>query len=176
MTPRFVQSEDPKVDSELERLTYSAYLLTLDPALAVSVVMAAIDGTLDDVSAGPDLETRTLELSLKQLRLNSGNDRDHVSSVYEARLYADSGAADSALLARWDEDASTNPIVMLDSPSRVAFVLHHVLGYEIKDAAKLAGMSEKEFRSHLRSAYVQLALGQLKSEMLPVSAGGSAQA
>jgi hypothetical protein len=176
MTPRFVQTDDMKVDSELERLTYSAYLLTLDPALALSVVMAAIDGSLEDVSASPDLETRTLKLSLKQLQLNSDTDRDHVSSAYEAALYSAPSAADSTLLAGWGQDASSNPIFMLDSSSRVAFVLHHVLGYEIKEAATLAGMTEKEFRAQLRSAYLQLALRQQGSEVQPISPGDSAQA
>ena len=175
MTPRFVQTDDMKVDSELERLTYSAYLLTLDPALALSVVMAAIDGSLEDVSASLDLETRTLELSLKQLQLNSGTDRDHVSSVYEAAFYGDPSAADSALLAGWEQDAIRNPIAMLDLSSRVAFVLHHVLGYEIKEAATLASMTEKEFRAQLRSAYVQMALRQQGSEVQPTTPGDYGQ-
>ena len=176
MTPRFVRTDDMKVDSELERLTYSAYLLTLDPALALSVVMAAIDGSLEDVSASPDLETRTLELSLKQLQLDPGTDCDHVASVYEAALYGDPSAADSALLAECGQDASSNPIVVLDLPSRVAFVLHHLLGYEIKEAATLARMTEKEFRAQLRSAYVQLALGQFRSEVQPTTPGEYGQA
>ena len=50
-----------------------------------------------------------------------------------------------------------NPIFALDSSSRIAFLLHHLLGYEIEDAALLTELSEKEFRAHLRSAYLQLA-------------------
>jgi hypothetical protein len=55
-----------------------------------------------------------------------------------------------------DEDPN-NPILALDSSSRIAFLLHHLLGYEIEDAALLTELSEKEFRAYLRSAYLQLA-------------------
>jgi hypothetical protein len=50
-----------------------------------------------------------------------------------------------------------NPILALDSSSRSAFLLHHLLGYKIEDAALLTELSEKEFRACLRSAYLQLA-------------------
>jgi hypothetical protein len=50
-----------------------------------------------------------------------------------------------------------NPILALDSNSRIAFLLHHLLGYKIEDAAFLRDVSEKEFRAYLRSAYLQLA-------------------
>ena len=44
MTPQPIQQVNRSLDVELDQLTYSAYLLTLDPDLALSVVMAAIDG------------------------------------------------------------------------------------------------------------------------------------
>ena len=50
-----------------------------------------------------------------------------------------------------------NPILALDSNSRIAFLLHHLLGCKIEDAAFLTEQSEKEFRAYLRSAYLQLA-------------------
>ncbi len=62
----------------------------------------------------------------------------------------------SAYLLCLDEDLN-NPILALDFRSRIAFVLHHLLGYEIEDAALLTELSEKEFRAYLRSAYLQLA-------------------
>jgi len=62
----------------------------------------------------------------------------------------------SAYLLCLDEDPN-NPILALDSSSRIAFLLHHLLGYEIGDAALLTELSEKEFRAYLRSAYLQLA-------------------
>jgi|GEM_PF-3634957 DNA-directed RNA polymerase specialized sigma24 family protein len=62
----------------------------------------------------------------------------------------------SAYLLCLDEDLN-NPILSLDSSSRIAFLLHHLLGYAIEDAALLTGLSEKEFRAYLRSAYLQLA-------------------
>lgn len=49
-----------------------------------------------------------------------------------------------------------SPLLSLDSASRSAFFLHHLLGYKIEDAALLVELSEKDFRAHLRSAYLQL--------------------
>jgi hypothetical protein len=71
MTPQISQTADKHIESELDRLTYSAYLLTLDPGLAVSVVMTAIDGSLEEITTGPDLLERTVELALEQLRRES---------------------------------------------------------------------------------------------------------
>ena len=66
----------------------------------------------------------------------------------------------SAYLLCLDEDPN-NPILSLDSSSRIAFVLHHLLGYKIEDAAFLIEVSEKEFRACLRTAYLQLASGSV---------------
>ena len=66
----------------------------------------------------------------------------------------------SAYLLCLDEDLN-NPILALDSRSRIAFLLHHLLGYRIEDAAFLTGMSEEEFRAYLRSAYLQLASSEV---------------
>lgn len=49
-----------------------------------------------------------------------------------------------------------NPIFALESSSRTAFLLHHLLGYNIEDAASLVELSERDFRAHLRNAYLQL--------------------
>lgn len=62
----------------------------------------------------------------------------------------------SAYLLGLDEDLN-NPLLSLDSNSRIAFLLHHLLGYKIDDAALVLDLSEEEFRARLRSAYVQLA-------------------
>jgi hypothetical protein len=56
------------------------------------------------------------------------------------------------------EEEDGNPILSLDFNARFAFVSHHVLGYEIEDAAALAKLSEQEFLSLLRNAYFQLAV------------------
>jgi DNA-directed RNA polymerase specialized sigma24 family protein len=56
-----------------------------------------------------------------------------------------------------EEERLNNPIFSLDFTARVAFVLHHVLGCDIGEAAGLAEMDEEEFRSHLKYSYVQLA-------------------
>jgi DNA-directed RNA polymerase specialized sigma24 family protein len=66
----------------------------------------------------------------------------------------------SAYLFCLAEDLN-NPILSLDSRSRIAFLLHHVLGYRIEDAALLTEMSEQEFREDLRGAYLQLASREL---------------
>ncbi len=64
-----------------------------------------------------------------------------------------------------DDDTNSDPILSLDSGSRTAFLLHHVLGYEIEEAALLLEMTETEFRVHLRSAYLQLASAQFAPEV-----------
>ena len=51
------------LQAELDRLTCSAYLLTLDPAMAWSVVMAALDWSSEEVAADYDLLRRSVELS-----------------------------------------------------------------------------------------------------------------
>lgn len=66
----------------------------------------------------------------------------------------------SAYLYGLDEDMD-NPILSLDCSSRIAFLLHHLLGYNIEDAAMLAEMSQEEFCTHLRNAYLQLIPSQL---------------
>ena len=63
------------------------------------------------------------------------------------------------------EEDSNNPILSLDSSARVAFFLRHLLGYKIEDAALLAEMSEEEYRSNLRSAYLQLASEEFGSDV-----------
>ena len=55
------------------------------------------------------------------------------------------------------DDELNNPILSLDSSALIAFFLRHLLGYKIEDAAILAEMSEEEYRTNLRSAYLQLA-------------------
>jgi hypothetical protein len=54
-----------------------------------------------------------------------------------------------------------NPILSLDSGSRVTFVLHHVVGYNIEESTSLVQTDERRYRAQLRSAYVQLASAQL---------------
>jgi DNA-directed RNA polymerase specialized sigma24 family protein len=59
------------------------------------------------------------------------------------------------------EEDLNNPILALESSSRTVFLLHHLFGYKIEDAAFLTGMSEEEFRGYLRSAYLQLASSEV---------------
>jgi hypothetical protein len=163
MTPQFGQTTVTDFDAELDRLTYSAYLLTLDPAVALSVVMAALDASSEEVTGDHDLLGRTVELSLEQLRVESRSGWDRESSVYDAVLYADSKVTTSKPFLWLTQEINGNPIVLLDSSPRIAFVLHHVLGYEVKEAVAKAKMSEEEFRAQLRKAYVQLASVHLHS-------------
>jgi hypothetical protein len=162
MAPQISQPAD-NLQPELDQLTYSAYLLTLDPGVAVSVVMTAIDGSLEHITADSDLIERTVELSLQQLRKESITDWDRESSVVDAVLYGHSTAIDAPAF-RSLKELSGNPILRLDSTSRIAFVLHHVLGYTIRDAAGKAQISEKQFRTQLRNAYLQLASVRLENE------------
>jgi hypothetical protein len=156
MTPQISQTADKHIESELDRLTYSAYLLTLDPGVAVSVVMTAINGSLEEITTEPDLLERTVELALEQLRRESQTKGDGESSAFDAVLYGHSPAINSPTLQSLN-DLSGNPILLLDSTSRIAFVLHHVLGYELAEAAAKAQMGETEYRAQLRKAYLQLA-------------------
>ena len=68
MTPQLTLAAEKKVDLEIERLTYSAYLLTLDPSVSLSVVVKALDDSLDEVTTGTNLLQRIVELSLQLLR------------------------------------------------------------------------------------------------------------
>lgn len=156
MTPHTSQTADRNLQSELERLAYSAYLLTLDPGVALSVVMTALDGSLEEISGGPDLLERTVELALEQLRRESRTEGDGESSAFDAVLYGHSPLINSPTFQSL-KDLSSNPILLLDSTSRIAFVLHHVLGYKLGEAAAKAQMDETEYRAQLRRAYLRLA-------------------
>ena len=156
MTPETSQTADRDLQAELERLAYSAYLLTLDPSVAFSVVMTAIDGLLEESTSDPNLLERTVELSLGQLRRQSGIGWDGESSVFNAVLYGHSPAINSPAFQSL-KGLSASPILLLDSASRIAFVLHHVLRYKIDEAAAKTQVSEKQYRAQLRNAYAQLA-------------------
>jgi hypothetical protein len=157
MTHQLSQPIDKSIDAELDRLTYSAYLLTLDPGLALSVVMSALDDSLGDSAAGASLLGRTVGLSLQQLQREPNSRWDRESSAAEVLLYSDYKVPGLSRILRMTEDAGNNAILTLKSGSRIAFVLHHILGYAIREAATMAQMTEKGYRAHLRNAYLQLA-------------------
>ena len=161
MTQQSARTEKTSIEAELDRLTYSTYLLTLNRGLALSVVLTALDWSLEKPIANSDLQRRTVELSLRQLQHQSGVDSDSECPSCEAMLDDDSGVANSQGFSSSEQDISSNPILSLDAGSRIAFVLHHVLGYDIEQSAMLADLDEKGFRAQLRSAYVQLASCQL---------------
>lgn len=79
MTPQVIQPGIDNLDVELDQLTYSAYLLTLDPDLALSVVMAAVDASMEDLASHRDLLQRTIEISLAQVRLDASAISDRES-------------------------------------------------------------------------------------------------
>lgn len=160
MTPQNIQTGNDSIDSELDQLTYSAYLLTLDPDLAFSAVMAAIDSSTEDLASRGDLLRRTIEISLAQLRLDASAALDRESFRLEALLYSDSSLSTSKRALSLRELTDGNPILLLESGARIAFVLNHVLGYTIKVAAVIAQISEKQYRTLLRKAYLQLASPQ----------------
>jgi hypothetical protein len=97
MTPQLIQHGNNSIDPELDQLTYSAYLLTLDPDLALSVVMAAIDTSMGDLASHRDLLRRTIEISLAHLRLEASAASEGESLALEALLYSDSSSATSRL-------------------------------------------------------------------------------
>jgi len=156
-----MQPGNDTLDVELDQLTYSAYLLTLDPDLALSVAMAAIDMSVEDLASRRDLLRRTIEMSLAQLRLNGSAASDRESLAAEALLYGDSNLPTSKPAFSLEEQRNGNAIVLLDTDARIAFVLHHLLGYSINGAAALVQTSEKQYRTQLRNAYLQLAFAPL---------------
>lgn len=164
MTPEITQAADKHIQSELDRLTCAAYLLTRDPGVAVSVVVRAIDGSLEGIAAGPDLLERTLELALEQLRREAKTGWDGESSAFDAVLYGHSAAINSPAFQSLNELVG-NPILLLDSTSRIVFVLHHVLGYALRKAAAMAQMDVAECRAQLRKAYLQLASFHSKRQL-----------
>jgi hypothetical protein len=72
-------------------------------------------------------------------------------------LYSDSSFATSKRALFLKELTDGNPILVLDSSARIASVLTHVLTYSINGAAAMAQISEKEYLTRLRKAYLQLA-------------------
>jgi len=160
MTPEISQS-DANLQAELDRLTYSAYLLTLDPGKAFSAVARAIDGSLQENTANSDLLERTVQLALEDVLYESGARWDGESSAYDALLYGRSAAINSKAFQSL-EDLDGSPILLLDSAPRIAFVLHHLLGFKIRDAAAKVRLTEKQYRAQLRRAYLQLASFRLE--------------
>jgi hypothetical protein len=165
MTPEITQAPDKHFQSELDWLTYSGYLLTLDRGVAVSVVMTPIDGSVEEVSSGPDLLERTVQLALEQIRHDSRTAWDGESSAFDAVICGHSAAINSPMFQSL-KDLSGNPILLLDSTSRIAFVLHHVLGYKLRKGAAMALTDEREYRTELRKAYLRLAAFQFEQQVL----------
>jgi hypothetical protein len=161
MTPQMSQTTDDNLQAEIDRLTYSAYLLTLDPGKAFSAVVRAIDRSLEETTVNSDLLERTVELALEEVLCESGKRWDGESSAFDMVPYGHFAAINSKAFQSL-QDLSGSPILLLDSTSRVAFVLHHVLGYKIRDAAAKARLTEKQYRAQLRRAYVQLASFRLQ--------------
>jgi hypothetical protein len=160
MTPQTSQT-DTNLQAELDRLTYSAYLLTLDPAKAFSAVERAINGSLEETTVQSDLLERTVELALEDVLCESRTSWDGESSAYDVVLYGHSPTINSKAFQSL-QDLNGSPILLLDATSRIAFVLHHLLGYKIGDAAAKARLTEKQYRAQLRRAYVQLASVRLQ--------------
>ena len=83
----------------------------------------------------------------------------------DALIYGESAARNSPPLPSL-KDLEGNPILLLVSTSRIAFVLHHVLGYKLREGAAMLQMDETEYRRELRSAYLQLAACQFEKQVL----------
>jgi hypothetical protein len=120
MTPLVIQPGNDSLDVELDQLTYSAYLLTLNPDLALSVVMAAVDASMEDLNSHRDLLQRTIEISLAQLRLDTFAISDRESFPLEALLYQDSRLEGSKRALSLKALTNGNPILLLDSDARIA--------------------------------------------------------
>jgi hypothetical protein len=86
MTPQMSQT-DTNLQAELDRLTYSAYLLTLDPGKAFSAVERAIDGSLEETTVHSDLLERTVDLALEDVLCESRTSWDGEASAHDVVLY-----------------------------------------------------------------------------------------
>jgi hypothetical protein len=161
MTPQMIQATEKDLQTELDQLTYSAYLLTLDPGKACSAVARALDGSPEETTPNSALLERTVELALEEVLCESGARWDGESSAYDVVLYGRSAAINSKAFQSL-QDLKDSPILLLDSTSRIAFVLHHLLGFKISDAAAKARLTEKQYRAQLRRAYLQLASFRLE--------------
>src|SRR5437868_3041794 len=148
MTPEISQS-DENLQAELDRLTYSAYLLTLDPGKAFSAVARAIDGSLQENIASSDLLERTVQLALEDVLYESGACWDGESSACDVLLYGRSVAINSKAFQSL-EDLDGSFILLFDSAFCIAFVLHHLLGFKIRDAVVKVRLTEKQYRVQLR--------------------------
>lgn len=157
MTPQLIEPGNNNIDVELDRLAYYAYLLTLGPDLALSVVTAAIDTSMTHLASRHDLLQRTIEISLAQFRLESSAASDRESLAVAGLLFSDSSLATSTLALSLKEHRNGNPILLLESGARIAFISHHVLGYGVKVVAAIGQISEKAYHTELRKAFLQLA-------------------
>jgi hypothetical protein len=161
MTPQMIQATEKDLQAELDQLTYSAYLLTLDPGKAFSAVARALEESPEEATPNSALLERTVELALEEVVFESEARWDGESSAYDVLLYGRSAAINSKAFQSL-QDLNGSPILLLDSTSRIAFVLHHLLGFKISDAAVKAGLTEKQYRAQLRRAYLQLASFRLE--------------
>jgi hypothetical protein len=116
---------------------------------------------MEDLGSHRNLLQRTIEISLGQLRLDSSATSDRESFPLEALLYHDSTRSASKRALSLKALTNGNPILLLESDARIAFVLHHVLGYSINEAAAMAQITEKEYLKQLRKVYLQPASLQL---------------
>ena len=156
MTPQMSPTPKNNPQAEIDRLTYSAYLLTLDLGKAFSAVERAIDRSPAETTVQSDLLERTVEAALEDVLCESGRSWDGEASAYDVALYGPPAAINSEAFQTLP-DLSGSSILLLDSVSRIAFVLHHLLGFKISDAAVKTRLPEKQYRAQLRRAYLQLA-------------------
>jgi hypothetical protein len=161
MTPQMIQATEKDLQAELDQLTYSAYLLTLDPGKAFSAVARALEESPEEATPNSALLERTVELALEEVLCESGARWDGESSAYDVVLYGRSAATNSKAFQSL-QDLKDSPILLLDSTSRIAFVLHHLLGFKISDAAVKARLTERQYRAQLRRAYLQLSSFRLE--------------
>ena len=156
MTPQMSPTLNNNLQAEIDRLTYSAYLLTLDLGKAFSAVERAIDRSPAETTVQSDLLERTVEAALEDVLCESRTSWDGEASAYDVALYGRPAAINSESLQTL-QDLSGNAILLLDSVSRIAFVLHHLLGFKISDAAVKTRLTEKQYRAQLHRAYLRLA-------------------
>jgi DNA-directed RNA polymerase specialized sigma24 family protein len=119
--------------------------------------MTALGDAVAEPTGENDLLVRTVEIALQELQAKPGRAWDRESTALEVVLYGEYKSGNSGRILALKEENADNPILSLHLTDRLAFVLHHVLGYKIKNAAEMRNVDEKQFRAHLHHAYGQLA-------------------
>ena len=155
-------------EDQLLELAYAAYLITFDPVMSVAAVMHAVGESAVEMAGmcsglkHSRLQRETIKASISYVR---GQIRrfpaDPEPTSRESEWPRDRPGLSAS--RRRSGDFSGELMGIVDVGPRIAFVLHHVLGYSIGDSSLLLDIGMPDVQAWLKSAYVQLAFGKRQS-------------